>query len=71
MVGAGPSHSPAAAVAAERARMIDPEHTVLAAVEGDWLAPGLKIGVRRVKIRKSRLALEELEMHQPTRHIGN
>src|SRR5271169_2334716 len=34
------------------------------AVKRDRLAPGLQIGARRVKISKSRLALDELQMHQ-------
>ena len=57
------------AVTAQRARMVDPEHPMLVAVERDRLAPGLQIGARRVKIGKGRLALDELQMHQPAGRI--
>src|ERR1700730_923571 len=53
------------AVAAERAGMIDPEHTVLVTVEGDRLAPGLQINAGRVEIGKGRFALDKLQVHQP------
>ena len=37
------------AVAAERARVVDPKHPMLVAVERHRLAPGLQIGAGRVK----------------------
>src|SRR5262249_3255653 len=44
--------------------MIDAEHPVLVAVEGDRLAPGFEVGASRVEIGKSRLALDKPQMHQ-------
>src|SRR5271155_4071110 len=44
--------------------MVDPKDAMLVAVERNRLAPGLQIGARRVKIRKGRLALDKLEVHQ-------
>src|SRR5215831_7601530 len=56
---------------ADRAWMIDAEHPVLVAVEGDRLTPGFEVGASRVEIRKGRLALDKLQVHQPTRRIIN
>ena len=66
-------------IAAKRARMIDPEHPVFVAVEGDRLAPGFEVGASRVEIGKEpapglnrgRFALDKLQVHQPTGRIIN
>src|SRR5271156_6418987 len=57
------------AVTAKRARVVDPKHPMLVAVECDWLAPSVQIGAGRVEISESRLALDELQMHQPAGRI--
>ena len=57
------------AVAAERARVVDPEHAMLVAVEGDRLAPGLQIGAGGVEIGEGRLALDKLQVHQPAGRV--
>ena len=57
------------AVTAECAWMVDPEDAMLVAIEGDRLTPGLQIGARRVEIGESRLAPDELQMHQPAGRI--
>jgi hypothetical protein len=59
------------AVAAKRARMIDAEHPVFVAVKGDRLAPGFEVGASCVEIGKGRLALDKLQVHQPTRRVIN
>jgi hypothetical protein len=58
-------------IAAKRARMIDPEHPVFVAVEGDRLAPRFEVGASRVEIGKGRFALDKLQVHQSTRRIIN
>jgi len=57
------------AVAAQRAWMIDAKYPVLVTIKGHRLAPGFEVGASRMKIRKGRLALDGLEMHQPTRRV--
>jgi len=52
-------------------KVIDAEHPVLVAVEGDRPTPGFEVGASRVEIRKGRLALDKLQVHQPTRRIIN
>src|SRR5207248_9747813 len=65
-------HAPAfagAGSAAQRARMVDPKNPMLVAVKRHWLAPGLQIRAGGMEIRKSRLALDKLKMHQPARRV--
>src|SRR3982751_3688480 len=57
------------AVAADCPLVIDAKDAVLVAIEGDRLAPALQIGPGRMEIRERRLALDELQMHQPARRI--
>jgi hypothetical protein len=47
------------AIAAKRARMVDPKDPVLVAVERDRLAPGLQMGSGCMEIGKGRLALDK------------
>src|SRR3974377_623692 len=54
------------AVAAKRTRMIDAEHPVFVAVEGDRLAPGFEVGASRVAKGKRRFALDKLQVHTHT-----
>jgi hypothetical protein len=53
------------AVAADGPLVIDAKNAVLVAVEGNRFAPGLQVGPGRMEIRERRLALDELQMHQP------
>jgi hypothetical protein len=57
------------AVAANRARMIDAEYPVLAAVKRHRLTPGLEVGAGRIEIGKGRFPLDKLQVHHPTRRI--
>ena len=47
------------------------EHPVFVAVEGDRLAPGFEVGASCAEIGKGRLALDKLQVHQPTRRVIN
>ena len=42
---------------------------MLVAVERDRLAPGLQIGTGRMEIGEGRLALDELQVHQPAGRV--
>ena len=57
------------AITAQRALMIDAEHAVLVAVKSHRLAPSFEISPSGVEIGEGRLALDKLEVHQPTRRI--
>ena len=57
------------AITAQRARMVDPKHAMLVAVKRHRLAPGFKIGPRRMEVGKGRLTLDKLEVHQPAGRI--
>src|SRR4051812_3884786 len=49
--------------------MIDAKDAVIDAIEGDRFAPGLQISPGRMEIRERRLALDELQMHQPAGRV--
>src|SRR6266550_4383143 len=54
------------AITADRILAVDPEHTVLVGIERHRLAVTLQIGSGRRKIVEGALALDKLQMHQPT-----
>src|SRR5665647_2570247 len=58
-------------IAANRILLVDPEHTVLVGVECHRFAMALKISSCRRKIIEGALALDKLQMHQPTSRIVN
>jgi hypothetical protein len=55
------------ATTADSPGLVDPKNAVFIAVKSDRLARGFEIGASRMKIGKGRLALDKLEVHQPTR----
>ena len=56
-------------IAADSALMVDAKDPVLVAVESDRLAPGLQIGAGGMEIGECRLALDELQVHQPAGRV--
>src|SRR6516165_10187343 len=56
-------------VAAKRAPLVDTKHAMLVAVESDRLAPGFEVSTGRMEIGKGRLALDKLQVHQPTARV--
>jgi hypothetical protein len=56
-------------VAAQCAPLVDTKHAVLVAVKRYRLAPGFEIGAGRMEIGKGRLALDKLQVHQPTGRV--
>ena len=58
-------------VAADGTGLVDAKDAMFVAVERDRFAPGFKVRPGRMEISKGRLALDKLQVHQPTRRIIN